>query len=122
MEDDGGEDNRTLFVKNVNFKTKEETLTEVFEKALGKGSVRAVSLPKRAAKGSGKGAVMLPTGFGFVEMKSEGDARKALRRLQLTEVDGHKLQLSLSEQKATAEKQQANGNTRTSKAPTSKRE
>jgi multiple RNA-binding domain-containing protein 1 len=121
MEDEGGgEDNRTLFVKNVNFKTKEETLTEVFEKVLGKGSVRAVSLPKRAAKGAGKGAVMLPTGFGFVEMNSDGNARKALRRLQATEVDGHKLQLSLSEKSNAPEKQQANGRSRVSSAPTSK--
>ena len=118
MEDDISEDSRTLFVKNVNFKTKEETLTQVFEKVLGKGSVRAVSLPKHAAKGGG--SVMLPTGFGFVEMNSDDNARKALRRLQATEVDGHKLQLSLSEKSSTSEKQQAKGRSRLSSAPTSK--
>ena len=77
------EEGRTLFVKNINFKTASTSLQSVFEKTMGRGSVLSVKLPTRAAKGNGKGKA-LPTGFGFVEMKDENLARQALRRLQVT--------------------------------------
>eukprot|EP01047_Picozoa_sp_COSAG01_P089079 COSAG01_NODE_21275_length_910_cov_0.863132_2_plen_98_part_00 len=58
---DGGMDERTLFVKNVNFKTSEEVLKQVFEAVMGRGSVRSCTLPKKTAKLRGKPNVKLPT-------------------------------------------------------------
>lgn len=57
----GGMDERTLFVKNVNFKTSEEELKHTFESVMGHGTVRSCTLPKKTAKLRGKPNVKLPT-------------------------------------------------------------
>ncbi|XP_004843785.1 probable RNA-binding protein 19 isoform X2 [Heterocephalus glaber] len=80
----------TLFIKNLNFDTTEETLKEVFSKA---GAVRSCSVSKKKNK---EGA-LLSMGFGFVEYRKPEHAQKALRQLQGHVVDGHKLELRISE-------------------------
>ncbi|XP_023701219.1 probable RNA-binding protein 19 [Paramormyrops kingsleyae] len=80
----------TLFIKNLNFHTKEETLAEVFSKC---GPVRSCTISKK----KDKTGVLLSMGYGFVEYKTPKAAQKALRQLQHCMVDEHQLELKLSE-------------------------
>jgi cold-inducible RNA-binding protein len=57
-----------LYVGNLSYETTEEELQELFAQA---GSVASVALPTDRETGR-------PRGFGFVEMATEGEARKAI--------------------------------------------
>ncbi|XP_075069988.1 putative RNA-binding protein 19 [Mixophyes fleayi] len=80
----------TLFIKNLNFSTSEETLREVFSKV---GAVKTCTISKKKDK---QGS-LLSMGFGFVEYRTPEQAQKALRQLQHCTVDGHQLEVKLSE-------------------------
>ncbi|NWW65982.1 RBM19 protein, partial [Ifrita kowaldi] len=80
----------TLFIKNLNFATTEDTLKETFSKV---GALRSCTISKK----KDKAGTLLSMGFGFVEYKKPESAQKALRRLQGCTVDGHKLEVKLSE-------------------------
>lgn len=106
-EDVGPEPDSTLFVKNLNFSTTEEGLRQKFKKC---GVIRAVSVAKKKdMKNPGK---YLSMGYGFVEFQKKEGAMKALKELQHTELDGHMVELKLSNrttlgtQKTTAKKKQ----------------
>uniref|UniRef100_A0A8D2JJ38 Probable RNA-binding protein 19 n=1 Tax=Sciurus vulgaris TaxID=55149 RepID=A0A8D2JJ38_SCIVU len=68
----------TLFIKNLNFSTTEETLREVFSKV---GAVRSCSVSKKKSKAG----ALLSMGFGFVEYRKPEQAQKALRQLQVSD-------------------------------------
>ena len=77
---------RTLFVKNLNFETTEETIKEAFEKErLGKFTIKIVKKPNK-----------LSSGYGFIEFELAENAMKALKKLQHKIIDGHAIQLSIS--------------------------
>lgn len=106
-EDAGPEPDSTLFVKNLNFSTTEEGLRQKFKKC---GVIRAVSVAKKKdMKNPGK---YLSMGYGFVEFQKKESAMKALKELQHTDLDGHMVELKLSNrttlgtQKVTAKKKQ----------------
>ncbi|NXV76914.1 RBM19 protein, partial [Atlantisia rogersi] len=80
----------TLFIKNLNFATTEDTLKETFSKV---GAVKSCTISKK----KDKAGTLLSMGFGFVEYKKPESAQKALRRLQGLSVDGHKLEVKISE-------------------------
>ncbi|XP_025974990.2 probable RNA-binding protein 19 isoform X2 [Dromaius novaehollandiae] len=80
----------TLFIKNLNFATTEDTLKETFSKV---GAVKSCTISKK----KDKAGALLSMGFGFVEYKKPEQAQKALRRLQGCSVDGHKLEVKISE-------------------------
>ncbi|XP_040462095.1 probable RNA-binding protein 19 [Falco naumanni] len=80
----------TLFIKNLNFATTEDTLKETFSKV---GAVKSCTISKK----KDKAGTLLSMGFGFVEYKKPESAQKALRQLQGCTVDGHKLQVKISE-------------------------
>ncbi|KAM9281828.1 putative RNA-binding protein 19 [Morus bassanus] len=80
----------TLFIKNLNFATTEDTLKEMFSKV---GAVKSCTISKK----KDKAGTLLSMGFGFVEYKKPESAQKALRRLQGCSVDGHKLEVKISE-------------------------
>ncbi|KFO90193.1 putative RNA-binding protein 19, partial [Buceros rhinoceros silvestris] len=80
----------TLFIKNLNFATREDTLKETFSKV---GAVKSCTISKK----KDKAGTLLSMGFGFVEYKKPESAQKALRRLQGCSVDGHKLEVKISE-------------------------
>jgi RNA recognition motif-containing protein len=67
-----------LFVANINFKLTSEDLQEIFEEY---GSVSNCKIIMDRETGKSKG-------FGFVEMKSQPDAIRAIRELNGAEVDG----------------------------------
>ena len=88
----------TVFVKNLNFDTVEETLTRTFSQI---GAVKSVTIPmkkntKYGVSGRDKHKELLSMGYGFVEYKLKADAVKALKSLQNTEIDGHQVILKLS--------------------------
>ncbi|KAI5109104.1 putative RNA-binding protein 19, partial [Silurus meridionalis] len=80
----------TLFVKNLNYSTTEESLKETFSKC---GAVKTCSISKKRDK-SGKLSSM---GYGFIQYKTPKAAQKAIRQLQHCTVDGHQLELKISE-------------------------
>jgi multiple RNA-binding domain-containing protein 1 len=81
----------TVFVKNLNFSTTEDALSDLFSKI---GRIKSASIArKRTMKDPSK---PLSMGFGFVEFERQRNAQKAIKRLQNSELDGHKLELKLS--------------------------
>ncbi|XP_076452541.1 putative RNA-binding protein 19 isoform X2 [Babylonia areolata] len=86
------EPNSTLYVKNINFDTTEATLKELFSKA---GNIRRVTIAKKKdMKNPGK---FLSMGYGFVEYRKAESAKEALKTLQKHTVDGHQLELKISQ-------------------------
>lgn len=79
-----------MFIKNLNFSTTEETLKGVFSKV---GAIKSCTISKK----KNKAGVLLSMGFGFVEYKKPEQAQKALKQLQGHTVDGHKLEVRISE-------------------------
>ena len=84
----------TVFVKNLNFKSNEESLDKFFSKV---GKVKK-SVVARKANMRDPGNP-LSMGYGFIEYEQEEDALKAIKRLQGHELDDHKLELKLSRAK-----------------------
>ncbi|KAM4856298.1 putative RNA-binding protein 19 isoform X2 [Urocitellus parryii] len=80
----------TLFIKNLNFSTTEETLQQVFSKV---GAVRSCSISRK----KNKAGALLSMGFGFVEYRKPEQAQRALKQLQGHIVDGHKVEVRISE-------------------------
>uniref|UniRef100_A0A8C1ABE9 Probable RNA-binding protein 19 n=1 Tax=Cyprinus carpio carpio TaxID=630221 RepID=A0A8C1ABE9_CYPCA len=90
----------TLFIKNLNFNTSEETLRETFSKC---GVVKSCTISKKSDK-AGKLSSM---GYGFVRYKTPEAAQKAMRQLQHCKVDEHQLELKISEREPKRKKQTA---------------
>ncbi|KAM9055183.1 putative RNA-binding protein 19 isoform 1-T2 [Megaptera novaeangliae] len=80
----------TLFIKNLHLDTTEETLKGVFSKV---GVVKRCSISKK----KNKAGMLLSMGFGFVEYRKPEQAQKALKQLQGHVMDGHKLEVRISE-------------------------
>ncbi|XP_075955548.1 putative RNA-binding protein 19 isoform X1 [Anarhichas minor] len=80
----------TLFIKNLNFSTREEKLQETFSKC---GKITSCTISKKKDKTGN----MLSMGYGFVQYQSAEAAQKALRQLQHCTVDDHQLELKISE-------------------------
>lgn len=80
---------RQIFVKNLNFETREEQMRQVFSEANTGGQVKAVTIIRNSESG-------LSRGYGFVEMSTEESAKKAVKRLQNFMLDDHAIKLSLS--------------------------
>lgn len=81
----------SVFVKNLNFSTTSQKLSETFSSL--PGFVVAVVKTKPDVKNPGK---VLSMGFGFVEFKTKEQAEAAISALDEYVLDGHKIQLKLS--------------------------
>lgn len=81
----------SIFVKNLNFSTTSATLSNIFKPY--PGFLLAVIKTKPDPKHPGKTQSM---GFGFAEFKTRDSANAALRSLDGYTLDGHKLQLKIS--------------------------
>ena len=98
----------TVFVKNLNFSTTEDTLRELFSKI---GRIKSASIAqKRTMKDPSK---LLSMGFGFVEFERQRNAQKAIKRLQNSELDGHKLELKLSHRESHSFGEESDGRRKT---------
>ncbi|KAF1831588.1 RNA-binding domain-containing protein [Decorospora gaudefroyi] len=85
----------TLYVRNLNFSTTTERLTEAFKPLSGFRSAKVKTKidPKRG---------VLSMGFGFVEFNSPENATAALQAMQNHDLEGHKLQIKASHKGADA--------------------
>jgi multiple RNA-binding domain-containing protein 1 len=83
----------TLFVKNLSFDTTEDGLRIHFERVVAIRSVRI------ATKKNPKSGPPLSMGFAFVEFATTADAMMAVKSLQNSDLDGHKLELKVSTKK-----------------------
>ncbi|CAB3220704.1 unnamed protein product [Arctia plantaginis] len=103
------ENDTTLFVKNLNFKTTEQSLRAHFSEA---GKVYSVSIAKKKdPKNPGQ---LLSMGYGFVQYFRKEYTNKALKLLQCSTLDGKTLELKRSERGNTNEvrtSKKANKNT-----------
>jgi hypothetical protein len=85
----------TLYVRNLNFTTTTERLTDAFKPLAGFRSAKVKTKvdPKRG---------LLSMGFGFVEFNSAETASAALRTMDGHDLEGHKLQIKASHKGADA--------------------
>ena len=81
----------TLFVRNLNFTTTSDRLTETFKPLEGFMSARVNT--KTDPKKPGQ---VLSMGFGFLEFKSKSQAHSALKAMDGYELDGHQLLIKAS--------------------------
>lgn len=81
----------SIFVKNLNFATTSQRLTEAFQALPGfiVANVKVKPDPKKSGN-------TLSMGFGFVEFKTKEQANVAISTMNDYILDGHKLQLKLS--------------------------
>lgn len=93
----------TLFVRNLNFSTTTERLTEVFRPLDGFLSARVKT--KTDAKKPGQ---ILSMGFGFLEFSSKSKAQAALAAMDGYTLDAHKLQIRASHKVADAAEERRN--------------
>ncbi|CAH0585622.1 unnamed protein product [Chrysodeixis includens] len=92
------ENDTTLFVKNLNFKTSEDSLKAHFSQI---GKVYSVTVArKKDPKNPGQ---LLSMGYGFVQYCKKNDANEALKMLQVSTLDGKSLELKRSERGNTNE-------------------
>ena len=84
-----------LFVGNLPFSVTSDSLKAVFEKI---GEVADANIVSDKATGRSRG-------FGFVEMKTDDDAKKAMAELNDTEVEGRKIFVSEARPQAPRDNQ-----------------
>ncbi|ANQ10925.1 RNA binding protein [Plasmodium coatneyi] len=103
----------SIYVKNLNFNTKEEDLKKLFEKLEGfitcniVKSKKAIS-KKNDEKGKAPEQKLMSQGYGFAEFKSKELALEAIKKLTATTLDGHILELSLSRNRVKKKKNKNN--------------
>ncbi|KAI2474655.1 Multiple RNA-binding domain containing protein 1 [Pyrenophora tritici-repentis] len=91
----------TLYVRNLNFSTTTERLTEAFKPLSGfrSATVKTKMDPKRG---------VLSMGFGFVEFNNPETATAALRAMDGHDLEGHKLLIKASHKGADAAEERRN--------------
>ncbi|XP_034831745.1 LOW QUALITY PROTEIN: probable RNA-binding protein 19 [Maniola hyperantus] len=98
IEEEPPENDTTLFVKNINFKTTEASLRAHFS---GCGRIHSVTIAKKKdPKNPGQ---FLSMGYGFVQFVKKQHANEALKELQSSTLDGKTLELKRSERGNTME-------------------
>ncbi|XP_039489678.1 probable RNA-binding protein 19 [Drosophila santomea] len=90
--DDEPEPNTTLFLRNLNFKTVQETVEKHFRHL---GSIHTVEIAKRRNPENPREFNSL--GYGFIQFKKSSVAEHALKNLQLTHIDGNPVELKRSD-------------------------
>ena len=88
IESQGNDTTRTLYIKNLSFKTEESSLKKIFSPI---GPIRSVRIPTKPSPSNA--SVQLSLGFGFVEFAEVDDLNRALDTLQGVNLDGHALVL-----------------------------
>ncbi|XVF40013.1 hypothetical protein PTKIN_Ptkin01aG0078500 [Pterospermum kingtungense] len=83
-------ESRSLFVKNLNFKTSEESLRNHFAELVKEGRIQSIRVKKHLKNGK-----QVSMGYGFIEFDSVETATNVCRDLQGTILDGHALILQL---------------------------
>ncbi|KAK7385142.1 hypothetical protein VNO78_30854 [Psophocarpus tetragonolobus] len=92
---------RSLFVKNLNFKTTDESLRKHFSELMKEGRILSAKVKKHLKNGKN-----VSMGFGFIEFDSPETATNVCRDLQGTVLDNHALVLQPCHVKNDGHKQQ----------------
>ncbi|KAH6792624.1 nucleotide/nucleic acid binding protein, partial [Perilla frutescens var. hirtella] len=98
-------ESRSLFVKNLNFKTSDEGLKRHFTDHMREGRVLSVRIKKDSKNGK-----KMSGGFGFIEFDSVDTAVRACRDLQGTNLDGFALKLQLCQAKKAENDREVDSN------------
>ncbi|KAH6757462.1 nucleotide/nucleic acid binding protein [Perilla frutescens var. hirtella] len=98
-------ESRSLFVKNLNFKTSDEGLKRHFTDHMTEGRVLSVRIKKVSKNGKN-----MSGGFGFIEFDSVDTAVRACRDLQGTNLDGFALKLQLCQAKKVENDREVDSN------------
>lgn len=83
-------ESRSLFVKNLNFKTTDESLRNHFSEQMKEGRILSAKVKKHIKKGQ-----HVSMGFGFLEFDSVETSTSVCSNLQGTVLDGHALILQM---------------------------
>lgn len=86
------ESNTTLFLRNLNFKTVQDTVYKHFKSL---GSIHTVEIAKRKDPDNPKTLTSL--GYGFIQFKKQQTAETALKQMQFTNIDGNQVELKRSD-------------------------
>lgn len=89
---------RQIFVKNLNFDTREEQLETLFKES---------KIPFKAVKIIRRSDTQQSRGYGFIEVESIEIAEKAVKKLQNVLIDDHAIKLSLSSKAITTHEKEA---------------
>ncbi|XP_075154380.1 putative RNA-binding protein 19 [Haematobia irritans] len=98
VDDDFNEDyeepepNTTLFLRNLNFKTVQETVHKHFKSL---GAIHTVEIAKR--KDPNNPSQMTSLGYGFIQFKKTSTAEYALKNMQFTVIDSNEVELKRSD-------------------------
>lgn len=89
---DDPEENTTIFLKNLNFETVQETVLDHFKHL---GPIHSVQI---AARHDGQSPFRKTSlGYGFIQFKKAETATKALKNMQFTTIDGKQVELKRSD-------------------------
>lgn len=91
----------------VNFDTTEESLKAEFSVIGDVRSVVIMKKPNTKTTGKDAGKAMLSMGYGFVEYLKPEFALEALKKLQHVVVDGHKLEIKISNRESKVSQKNA---------------
>lgn len=91
-DDDEAEPETTLFLRNLNFKTREDVIREHFKRL---GAIHMIQVAIRKNPENPKEKVSL--GYGFIQFKKKVTAEKALKTMQFTQIDGNQVELKRSD-------------------------
>ena len=83
---------RTVFVKNLNFSTTEEMLEQIFKEV--QEGAKALSMVSCKIVRNSK--TQLSRGYGFVEFETREEAEKAMKKFQNFLLEDHALKLSIA--------------------------
>ncbi|XP_065364792.1 probable RNA-binding protein 19 [Calliphora vicina] len=86
------EPNTTLFLRNLNFITEQETVYKHFKSL---GTIHTVEIAKRKDPTNPKSFSSL--GYGFIQFKKSATAEYALKNMQFTNIDGNQVELKRSD-------------------------
>ena len=75
-----------IYIGNLNYTVDEEKLRKVFEKY---GEVASARIITDKETGESKG-------YGFVEMKDDDEAKKAIQHLSSSEIDGRHIKVNIA--------------------------
>lgn len=82
----------TLFLRNLNFKTREDGIRDHFKRI---GMIHSIQVAMKKDPQNSKEKISL--GYGFIQFKRKATAEKALREMQFTNIEGNQVELKKSD-------------------------
>lgn len=82
----------TIFLRNLNFATREQAVREHFQKL---GTIHMVQVAMKKDPENAQNRISL--GYGFIQFKRKSVAEKALSTMQFTTIEGNKVELKRSD-------------------------